>query len=216
MAINNTVHQGQPVLTAGAPLGEAKVVMVMVHGRGASARDILSLSGEFGRDDVAYIAPQAYGNTWYPQSFLMPLAANEPFLTSALEAVGDVIKQIESAGVPAEKIIILGFSQGACLSTEFAARNAKRYGGVVALSGGLIGADGTPRDYAGSLAETPVFLGCSDVDFHIPLQRVHDSKTWLEALGADVTERIYPNMGHTINEDEINFVRDLVTQVAQQ
>ncbi|MEQ8674993.1 MAG: dienelactone hydrolase family protein [Aggregatilineales bacterium] len=216
MTVDNTVHQGQPILTAGAPLDQAKAVMVMVHGRGASARDILSLSAEFARDDVAYIAPQAYGNTWYPQSFLMPLGDNEPYLTSALQAVGDVVQQVETAGIPAEKIIILGFSQGACLSTEFAARNAKRYGGVVALSGGLIGAEDTPRDYAGSLEDTPVFLGCSDVDFHIPLQRVHDSKTWLEALGGDVTERIYPQMGHTINEDELEFVRDLVKQVAEK
>jgi predicted esterase len=162
---------------------------------------------------VAYLAPQAAGNTWYPYSFLAPLEHNEPGLSSGLAVLADRLAQLGDAGIPPERTLILGFSQGACLAVEFAARHARRYGGVIGLSGGLIGPDGTPRDYAGSLDGTPVFLGCSDIDPHIPLARVEHSADVLALLGADVTTRLYPGMGHTINQDEIAFVRDLVQKL---
>jgi predicted esterase len=205
-----TIHRGQPVLAAGRPLAEADAAMVMVHGRGGSAEDILGLAAELGRPELAYVAPQAAGHTWYPFSFMAPMQQNEPGLSSGLELLGDLVAHLEKGGIPAERIVLLGFSQGACLSLEFAARNARRYGGVVALSGGLIGPPGTPRDYPGSFAGTPVFLGCSDRDPHIPRERVDESARVFERMGAAVTERIYPAMGHTINEDEIDFVRGLL------
>lgn len=205
-------HQGQPVLTAGQPLNSAKAAMVMIHGRGASAQDILTLVPELSNPDFTYLAPQAAGHTWYPYGFMSPLNQNEPHLSSALATVGALVDYLTQAGFSTESIILLGFSQGACLSAEFMARNARRYGGLAGLSGGLIGPDGTPRDYQGSLAETPVFLGCSDVDFHIPKERVRHTAEVLQALGADVTMRLYPNMGHTINRDEIDSVRKLMAQ----
>jgi phospholipase/carboxylesterase len=162
---------------------------------------------------LAYVAPQAPGLTWYPLSFLAPIAQNEPALSQALAAVGTVVGGLAEAGIPAERTVLMGFSQGGCLALEFAARNARRYGGAVGLSAALIGPPGTPRDYAGALAGTPVFLGCSDVDGHIPLWRVQESTTVLRGLGAEVTERIYPGMGHTINDDEIAHVRRLLKGV---
>lgn len=203
-------HQGQRVLHAGEPLERARAAMVMVHGRGASAPDILTLVPELDVGGFAYLAPQAAGNTWYPNSFLAPIPSNEPWLSSALQAVADVLARIAEAGVPAERTMVLGFSQGACLSTEYVARNARRYGGVAGLSGGLIGPDGTPRNYEGSLEGTPVFLGCSDVDFHIPKERVLHTAEVLRGLGGEVTARLYPNMGHTVVQDEIEFVRGLM------
>ncbi len=206
-------HQGQPVLSAGAPLAQANAAMILVHGRGASAADILTLVSEFDQPDWAYLAPQAAGNTWYPYSFLAPIAQNEPGISSGLTAVAHLFAYITTTGIPAERIVLLGFSQGACLTLEFAARHARRYGGVVGLSGGLIGPDGTSREYPGSLDGTPVFLGCSDVDFHIPKKRVEESTAVLRQLGGDVTMRLYPGMGHTINQDEINVVRELMREV---
>jgi predicted esterase len=206
-----TIHRGQPILAAGRPLADAGAAMVLVHGRGGSPEDLLGLAAELNRPELAYVAPQAAGHTWYPYSFLAPLEQNEPGLSSALELLGDLVAHLEQGGIPAERIVLLGFSQGACLSLEFAARNARRYGGVVALSGGLIGPPGTPRDYAGSLAGTPVFLGCSDRDPHIPKERVDESAAVFEKMGAAVTERIYPGMGHTVSEDELDFVRGMVT-----
>jgi predicted esterase len=188
--------------------------MLMLHGRGARAEDILSLAGEFAVPGFAYIAPQAAGNTWYPNRFLAPLASNEPWLSSALAFVDDVLAQIVAAGIPPERTILLGFSQGACLALEYAARNARRYGGLAGLSGALIGPDGTPRDDAGSLAGTPVFLGCSDVDFHVPKERVEEAAGVLRRLGGDVTVRLYPNLDHTVNQDEIDFVREMLARVA--
>ncbi len=184
--------------------------MLMIHGRGASAEDILSLANEFDQSGFAYLAPQAVGNAWYPNRFLVPLAENEPWLSSALKFVDDVLAEIINAGIPPERVILLGFSQGACLALEFAARNARRYGGIAGLSGALIGPDDTPRDYKGSLAGTPVFLGCSDVDFHVPRERVDQTAEILKRLGGEVTERLYPNMGHTVNQDEIDFVRGMM------
>ncbi len=204
-------HQGQPVLTAGAPLDRAKAAVVMIHGRGADAQSILMLADELAQPGFAYLAPQAEGNTWYPNRFLAPLPSNEPWLASALTAVADVLSQVTEAGLPSERTLLLGFSQGACLMLEFVARNARRYGGVAGLSGGVIGPDGTPRDYAGSLDGSPIFLGCSDVDFHIPKERVHHTAEVLQRLGGDVTVRLYPNMDHTINEDEKDFVRGMMT-----
>jgi predicted esterase len=207
-------HQGQPVLKTGQRLESAQAVMVLLHGRGATAQSILSFAGEIGQPDVAYLAPQATGNTWYPNSFLAPISSNEPGLSSALAVIDELIRRLSERGVPAERVMLLGFSQGACLALEYAARNARRYGGVVGLSGGLIGPDGTPRAYGGSLAGTPVFLGCSDSDFHIPKERVHHSADVFRQLGGDVTERLYPGMGHTINQDELAFVQELLRSVA--
>jgi predicted esterase len=206
-------HHGQPLLTAGEPLDTAQAAMIMVHGRGASAGDILSLTEFFDEAGFAYLAPQAAGYTWYPYSFLSPLEKNEPYLTSALEVVATVLDHVSKAGIPAEKTMLLGFSQGACLSTEFAARNPQRYGGLAILSGGLIGPEGTAFSYQGSLAGTPAFLGCSDVDFHIPQERVQESTRVLRDLGAEVTERLYPGMGHTINQDEIDFVVEMMSNL---
>jgi phospholipase/carboxylesterase len=184
--------------------------MILVHGRGAPAEDILSLGRELDRPDLAYLAPQAEGYSWYPYSFMAPMEKNEPGLSNGLALLGHLLERLEGDGIPPERTVLLGFSQGACLSLEFAARNAKRYAGVVGLSGGLIGPPGTPREYPGSLADTPVFLGCSDRDPHIPLERVKETTEVLTRMGAKVTERIYPAMGHTVNEDELKHVRDLL------
>ncbi|NDJ60513.1 MAG: phospholipase [Chloroflexi bacterium] len=210
MSESSHTHHGQPVLATGAPLQSATAAMILIHGRGATAESILSLAAELSQPGFACLAPQAAANTWYPYSFLQPLEANEPHLSSALAVIAALVEHVNAAGVPTDKIVILGFSQGACLALEFAARNAQRFGGVIAFSGGLIGPDGISRDYAGSLAGTPVFIGCSDVDFHIPVQRVQHSTAILQQLGGEVTERIYPGMGHTVNEDEINFARALI------
>lgn len=207
----NTLHRGMPVLAQGKPLSEAKAAMVMIHGRGATAESILSLTEVLeAPDGFAYLAPQAARSTWYPDRFLAPLERNEPWLSSALEAVGEVCRSVEEQGVPLGKTILLGFSQGACLALEYAARNARRYGGVVALSGGLIGPDEGPRAYEGSLDGTPVFLGCSDRDFHIPEPRVHHAEAVLGKLGGAVTKRLYPGLGHTINGDELAHVRAIM------
>ncbi|HSL45207.1 MAG TPA: alpha/beta fold hydrolase [Anaerolineales bacterium] len=203
-------HQGQPIRMAGEPISRARAAMLLVHGRGASADNILSLADEFAQPGFAYLAPQAAGNTWYPNRFLVPPVENEPWLSSGLAFIADVLAEIVNAGIPQERIILLGFSQGACLTLEFAARNARRYGGVVGLSGALIGPEDTPRDDAGSLAGTPVFLGCSDVDFHVPKEYVEQTADVLSRLGGEVTKRFYPNMGHTVNQDEVDFVRDMM------
>jgi len=190
--------------------------MVMLHGRGATAESILTLVPVLGVSDFAYLAPQAGSNSWWPQSFLASIPSNEPGITSAMLAVEEVLAHISASGLPPERTVLLGFSQGACLAAEFAARYARRYGGVAALSGGLIGPDGTPRNYDGSLDGTPVFLGCSDIDAHIPADRVRLSATVLERLGATVTMRLYPGMGHTINEDELSAVRAILRLDAAQ
>jgi phospholipase/carboxylesterase len=203
-------HRSQPVHVAGEPLQSAGAAMILMHGRGASAEDILTLVPELNQAGFAYLAPQAAGYTWYPYSFLAPLSNNEPWLSSALSVIASLLNTIAEVGIPPERTILLGFSQGACLSLEFAARNARHYGGLAGLSGGLIGPDGTPRDYQGSLEGTPVFLGCSDVDFHIPKQRVQQSAEVLRRLSGDVTMRLYPGMGHMVNEDEIQFVRGMM------
>jgi predicted esterase len=203
-------HQGQPVLAAGVPLEQASAAMILVHGRGASAASILSLAGEFPHAEMAYLAPQAAHNTWYPQSFLAPIAQNEPGISSGIAVLAALVAHITEAGIPTNRIVIGGFSQGACLASEFAARHPARYGGVFAFSGGVIGPPGTARNYAGSLEDTLVFVGCSDSDPHIPLVRVQETSAVLRELGGDVTERIYPGMGHTINADEIAHVQRML------
>jgi phospholipase/carboxylesterase len=202
------------VLSAGVPLERAKAAVVLLHGRGGSAEDILMLAEALAVRDIAYVAPQAPGNTWYPLSFLAPLEQNEPSLSRALATVGAVVDAVVKSGPAIERIVLMGFSQGGCLALEYGARNARRYAGLVGLSSGLIGPPGTPRKYAGSLAGTPVFLGCSDLDSHIPEWRVHESTEVLRGLGAEVTERIYRGMGHTISDDEIGHVRRLLDGMA--
>lgn len=206
-------HQGQPVRTAGAKLASARAAMVMVHGRNAPAESILSLVQAIDTPGFAYLAPQAAGNTWYPNSFLSPIPSNEPGITSGLAAINDLLKRIVDSGVPLERTMLLGFSQGACLSLEYAARNARQYGGVVGLSGGLIGPDDTLRDYPGSFDGTPVFLGCSDVDFHIPARRVEETAKVLRKMGAKVTMKLYPGMDHIVNEDEVRRVREMMAAI---
>lgn len=206
-------HQGHAVLTAGVPLQQAKAAMIMVHGRGATAEDILTLVSEIEQPGFVYLAPQAAGNTWYPYSFLSPIQSNEPGISSGLMAIHEILLQLAAAGIQPERTILLGFSQGACLSLEFVARNARCYGGVVGLSGGLIGPDGMRRDYAGSLARTPVFLGCSDIDPHIPKARVLETAEVLRKLGGLVTDRLYRGMGHTINQDELEHIRAMMAAV---
>ena len=203
-------HHAQPLYTAGLALDQAKAALILLHGRGATAQSILLLAEELYHPAYVYLAPQAAGNTWYPYSFLAPIESNEPWLSSALAAVGDAMALAESAGIPAERIVLGGFSQGACLAAEFVARNARRYGGLLVFSGGLIGPPGTVRDYASQLDAMPIFLGCSDVDPHIPKERVEESAEVFDRLGANVTTRLYANIGHTIVQDEIAFARSIV------
>lgn len=210
MSAGDDPHAGQPVRTAGAPLADADRAVLMVHGRGATAESILTLAPALAMPGVAFVAPQGAGGTWYPYGFMSPIEKNEPGITSGLRAIQRVLGDIGAAGVPPERTVLLGFSQGACLVTEFTARNARRYGGLATLSGGLIGPEGTPRDYAGSLDGTPVFLGCSDVDAHIPAPRVRESAEVLQRLGGVVTMRLYPGMGHLVNDDEIEAVRTIL------
>jgi predicted esterase len=208
-------HRGQPVLTLGPAPEAARLTMIMAHGRGASAEDMLGLAAEFGTNDVAFLAPQAAGHTWYPNSFLYPIQDNEPWLTSALGVIAALVDGLIARQIPHGRIALIGFSQGACLSLEFAARHPQRYAAVVGLSGGLIGPPGTPRDYPGSFDGAPVFLGCSDIDPHIPLARVQESAEVFRRMGASVDERIYPGMGHTVSEDEIGAVTRLLLSSAR-
>ena len=205
-------HVNPRISHAGPPIKDARIVAVMLHGRGAGAQDILSLAREFSATDVAFLAPEAAGNTWYPYSFLMPIEQNEPSLSSALRAIEKVIESLAQQNVTPERIALMGFSQGACLALEFAARHAQRYAAIAAFSGGLIGPPGTSRNYSGSFAGTPVFLGCSDIDPHIPVERVHESADVFTRMGATVNKQIYPQMGHTINEAEISAVDDLLNR----
>jgi len=203
-------HGAQPVVTDGPKPANARFTMILVHGRGASAENILALARELRLDDVAYIAPQAAGHTWYPYSFLAPMTHNEPGISSAFRVLSRLVGTLRNDGVESQRIAFLGFSQGACLVLEYAARHAGRYAGVIGLSGALIGPDETPRDYDGSCEGTPVFLGCSDVDPHIPLARVHESADVFRKLGASVDERIYRGMGHTVNADEMAAIKGLL------
>ena len=203
-------HANPRISHAGRSIDEARIVAVMLHGRGAGAQDILSLASEFSADDVAFVAPEAAGNTWYPNSFLMPIEQNEPSLSSALHAIENLVASLAKQNVQPDRIGLMGFSQGACLALEYAARHAQRYAVIAAFSGGLIGPPGTARNYSGSFAGTPVFLGCSDIDPHIHVARVHESAEVFTRMGATVIKQIYPRMGHTINDQEIAAVDALL------
>lgn len=205
-------HDGQPVVTAGAPLGTSPVV-VMVHGRNAGPENILDLARRFSHPELTYLAPAAAGRTWYPHSFMANIDSNEPGVSSGIAVIASLVTRIEAAGVPAERIVFGGFSQGACLLSEFAIRHARRFGGVLIFSGGAIGAAGTTWHFDGRFEATPVFLGCSDVDSHVPAARVRETAEVFARMGADVTTRIYPGMGHLVNEDEIVHARAILDTV---
>lgn len=206
-------HGYERVVMTGEPLDSAYAAMIMLHGRGATAENIITLAEEFDADGFVFIAPQAAENTWYPYRFLNPIESNEPWITSGLNKISSLMAMVENRNIPSERIYLLGFSQGACLTLEYAARNAKRYGGIFGLSGGLIGPKETPRNYSGLMNSTPVFLGCSDIDPHIPVERVHETADIFNTLDADVTKVIYPGMGHTVNEDELDFINNLLKSV---
>jgi predicted esterase len=205
-------HLTQPVYSTGAKLEEASAALILLHGRGATADDILSLSMYLDFPRLAYVAPQAEGYTWYPNRFLVPIQQNEPYLSAALSKIDELVKAVQLHNIPVEKIFIGGFSQGACLACEYVIRNPQRYGGLLAFSGGYIGPLDIERQPSGDLNGMPAFLGCSDMDPHIPLRRVKETTALLEAMGAKVTEKIYPNLGHTIIEDEIEQARQLITE----
>jgi predicted esterase len=207
-------HAGQPIRRSGIDPESARLAVILVHGRGGSPDDVLALADEFRLADVTFLAPAAAGGTWYPYSFLAPIDTNEPGISSGLSVLAGLIDSLGEQGIPPQRVALLGFSQGACLSLEFAARHARRYAAVIGLSGGVIGPPGMPRAYSGTLDGTPVFLGCSDIDPHIPLERVHESADIFRKLGASVDERIYPGMGHTVNDDEIEAVRTLLKAIA--
>lgn len=202
-------------MTAGVPLDVAEGALILVHGRGATAQSIVQMADEFHQDGVAYLAPQAARNTWYPNAFTAPVESNEPGRTSGLQAIRDAVSEANEAGIPLDRVMVLGFSQGACLASEFVARNPRRYGGLAVLSGGVLGESVVPDDYDGGLEGAPVFLGCSDVDPHIPEERVHESATIFDQLNGDVTKRLYEGMGHGINQDEIDHVSKMVARLVE-
>lgn len=204
-------HAGQPVLVRGRPLGQGRAAMIMIHGRNAGPENILDLATALPHPDFTYLAPQAAGGTWYPFSFLADTEKNQPGITSGLSAIQRLVGEVVGKGIPRSRIILLGFSQGACLASTYAVGHAARYGGVIVYSGGLIGPPGTTWNYDGNFEGTPVFLGCSDVDPHIPAERVRESAEVLRKMGAEVTERIYSGMGHLVNEDELDFTRGIMS-----
>ena len=210
---NTGPHQNQKIYTSGKSLDEAKAAMILIHKRGGTAAEILDLADLLHHPEMAYLAPQAANHTWYPYSFLAPIPNNEPGISSGLQVISDLIEHIETAGIPRNKIIIAGFSQGACLSSEYIARNPDRYGGLLAFSGGVIGPLGMERNDAGDVQDMPVFIGCSDVDFHIPVERVYETAQIFSDLNAQVNVKIYPNMGHTIIKDEIDEAMKIVNSV---
>lgn len=203
------MHRKQ-IVSAGKALAEAQKVLIMIHGRGGSAEDILSLSQYLNVKDYALLAPQATNHSWYPLSFLAPPAQNEPWLSSALDILAGLVTDITSQGIAKENIYFLGFSQGACLTMEFVTRNAARYGGAVAFTGGLIGDKINPENYSGDFAQTPIFIGTSNPDPHVPVERVYATVNILKNMHADITEKVYDNMGHTISQDEIALANQLV------
>ncbi|WP_290795074.1 alpha/beta hydrolase [Flavihumibacter sp. UBA7668] len=204
-------HKKQ-VVYEGVPLASANKAMILLHGRGASAESILSLKEYLKLDGFALLAPEATNHTWYPFSFMAPSEQNEPWLSSAIELIETLVAECTAAGIAESSIHLLGFSQGACLTLEFAARTATRYGSVTAFTGGLIGEKINRSNYSGNFNGTPVFIGCSDRDMHVPVERVYASTNVLTEMGAKVIEKIYPGMGHTINEDEINIVNKLLNE----
>lgn len=207
-------HQEEITIVDEKEPEDASAALILIHGRGASAESILTLASELeGSERMHIAAPQAHNYTWYPYSFLMPVEKNEPGLSSGLQAIFDIIEDLNERGIPKEKIVILGFSQGACLASEYAARHPARYGGLIAFSGGLIGDVVNPENYTGSLDGTPYFIGCSDNDSHVPLERIQQSAEVMEKLGAAVTKKIYPGMGHTVNSDEMMHAQEIVNGV---
>jgi len=206
-------HQKEKTVFAGAKPGKAKAAIILLHGRGATAESILTLADEFTGEDILYAAPQAAGFQWYPYSFLAPSQKNESGLSSGLQAIFDIVTDLESKGIKKEKTVLAGFSQGACLASEFVARHPAHYGGLLAFSGGLIGDEVLSENYSGSLNNTPCFLGCSNIDPHIPLERVRESENILTGMGADVSTKIYKGMGHTINQDEIDEANSIISKV---
>lgn len=206
-------HAGQPVVTAGKPLSETSAAVIMVHGRGAGPENILDLVPRLDRPDVAYLAPAAANRTWYPYSFMAEIEKNEPYLTSALSVLAALVNEVEQAGIRRDRIVMLGFSQGACLTTEYAIRNASPGGGIIAFSGGAIGPPGTTWNESRRFDGTPMFFGCSDIDAHVPEVRVRESAAVCERMGATVTTRIYPGMGHLVNDDEMLQARRILDGV---
>ncbi len=203
------MHQ-KTIIAGGKKLTEARKVLIMLHGRGGTAEDILSLAVHLKVKDFALLAPQATNNSWYPLSFLARPADNEPWLSTSLATVAATVADIEKAGIAKENIYFLGFSQGACLTLEYVARNAAHYGGVAAFTGGLIGDKLYPENYNGDFAGTPVFIGTSHPDPHVPVERVNASTHILQQMNAAVTEKVYNNMGHTISMDEIEQANGLL------
>jgi predicted esterase len=209
-------HENQPVVEAGAPLGTAPAVVIMVHGRNAGPQNILDLAQRWDRPAVTYLAPAAANRTWYPYSFMADIASNEPGVSSGLAVLQSLVERATAAGVDRSRIVLCGFSQGACLVSEFAVRHAARYGGLLIFSGGAIGAPGTRWEYRGRFEGTPVFLGCSDRDAHVPESRVRETADVFTRMGADVRLRIYPGMGHLVNDDELACAEQLLDAVAGQ
>lgn len=205
-------HLTQPVYSAGAKLEEASSALLLLHGRGSTANDILSLATYLDFPAFAYLAPQAEGYSWYPNRFIAPVEQNEPYLSAGLAKIEAIVKEVESHRIGVDKIFIGGFSQGACLATEYVVRNPRRYGGLLVFSGGYIGPLDEQRHPSGNFNGMPAFLGCSDPDPHIPLQRVRETSVLLQAMGAKVREKIYPNMGHTIIDDEIELARQVISE----
>ena len=206
-------HVGQRIESVGPPLGEGSAAMILVHGRGATPENILDLAAQLAHPAFTYLAPAAAGNAWYPLSFMADMAANEPGISSGLAVLDGLVRTVMEAGLSREHIVLAGFSQGACLVSEYAVRHAGRYGGVLAFSGGLIGPPGTIWPYDSDFAGTPAFFGCSDVDGHVPKERVEESAAVFARMGATVETRLYPGMGHLINDDEITFARSIVQSV---
>lgn len=207
-------HAGQRLVEAGTPLAQARAAAIMVHGRTASPESILELVPRLGRPGLAYLAPAAASGTWYPYSFMSPIQSNEPGMSSGMHVLDALVARVVGAGITQSRIVLLGFSQGACLASEFAVRHAGRFGGVVVFSGGLIGPRGTRWEYRGGFDGTPVFLGCSDIDSHIPAARVEETAAVFTRMGANVTRRIYPGMGHTIIDDEIDEAQRVLAAAA--
>ncbi|MDS0299538.1 dienelactone hydrolase family protein [Halogeometricum sp. S1BR25-6] len=217
MAASDDPHADQPILTAGADPSDADVAVVLVHGRGATARGMLGFADEFGRERIHYVAPQAQRGTWYPNSFMAPVESNQPHYESALTHVDRAVAQArETTGLPSENIVLTGFSQGACLLSSYVATNPTRYGGLVLLSGGFVGADGTDFRFEGSLDGTPVMLGVSDDDPHIPLSRAEETVAELERMGAEVRFDVYEGSEHRVFPEEVEYARDLLDSLRNE
>lgn len=207
-------HEGQPIVETGRPLGESHVAVIMVHGRNAAPANILDLGRRFERPDLTYLAPAAANRTWYPHSFMADLASNEPGVSSGLGVLQELVERVEAAGIPRSRIVLAGFSQGACLTSEFALRNASRFGGILVFSGGAIGPEGTTWNVATNFDKTPVFLGCSDQDAHVPESRVRQTADLFTRAGAEIMHRIYPGMGHLVNDDEIAIAQQILDRTS--